>query len=273
MVRRKDAKAPSPDSTSSLKPLKVIKSPLKNGEITVSSERQLLAMARPLAKRLAADPEFSVMLLANPVLALAEYGIQLSPRMRDHVMQALRYPSALRKRQATLEKTLTEQLGEKPKPNDSKWLANLVFETRGLKPLDLAEQAPIYRTTAIDAAIARAQKGRPEATRRYSGARRIQVTARLGVAPPDPAIRRLDLDAPVPKLEPARTVPTGLTIEEAWFYKDDPVVHDAVELGQIERRGFPFRTPAQFRKIQKGEIVDGFRAFVTRISLEPGKKP
>lgn len=273
MVRRKDAKTPSPRSTPAGKPLDIIKSPLKNGAITVNTERQLLAMARPLAKRLAEDPRFSVMLLANPVLALAAYGIQLSPRMRDHVMQALRYPCALRERRAALEKALTKQLGEKPKPNDPKWLAKLVFGTRGLAPRDLSGRAPVYRTTKIDAAIARAQKGRPEAIRRYPGTRRIQVTARLGVAPPDPAVHRLDLDAPVPKLEAARRAPTVLTIEEAWFYKDDPVVRDAVELGQIERRGFAFRTPAQFRKIQKGEIVDGFRAFVTRISVDPGKKP
>ncbi len=212
------------------------------------------------------------MLLANPVLALAEYGIKLSPRMKNHVLQALRHPKALRERRTALEKTLTKELGDKPKPNDPKWLAKLVFETRGLKPRDTNGRTPVYRTAEIDAAIAIAQKGRPAATNRYPGVRRIKVTTSMGVAPPDPAVRRLDFEAPLPESKSVKTAPTELTIEGAWFYKDDPVVRHAVELGQIERRGFPFRTPAQFRKIQAGDIVDGFRAFVTRISLDPGRK-
>lgn len=273
MVKQKDPIVRSDNRTFSGKSISVIGSPRTNDEVIVDNERQLLAMARPLAQRLKADPEFSVMLLANPVLALAEYGIKLSPRLKDHVLQALRHPPALRARRTTLEDALTKELGDDPRPNDPAWLAKLVFETRGLPPRDIGDHRPAYRMGEIDAAIAIAQRGRPAATNRYPGVRRIKVTASLGVAAPDPTVRRLDLDAALPELKPLKTAPKQLTIEEAWFYKDDPVVRHAVELGQIERRGFPFRTPAQFRKIQAGETVDGFRAFVTRIAIDPGKKP
>lgn len=230
-------------------------------------------MARPLAKRLAADPEFSVMLLANPVLALEKYGIKLTDRLRSHVLQALRHPKALRDRRAALEHELEHKLGERPKPNDPKWLANRVFVERKLSPRQTEAASPAYREEDPGGIVASLKAARLPGTNRYPEVRRIQVTARLGVAPSPPTIRRLDLDAPLPDLPPASAVPVSLTLEQAWFYKDDPVVRDLVELGTIERRGFRFRTPADFRAIAKGEKVDGFRAFVRAVRVDAGKRP
>jgi hypothetical protein len=229
-------------------------------------------MAKPLAKRIAEDPQFSVMLLSNPVLALEKYGIKLTPRLRNHVLHALRHPKALRERRAELERTLAERIGKPARPNDPEWLAHQLFEVMRLAPKCTDGAAPAYRIEDPGGLIARLRADRRPATHRYPEARRIAVTARLGVAPPSPAVRRLDLDAPLPELAPAECAPSELPLEEAWFYKDDPVVRDLVELGQIERRAFPFRTPGEFRAIEKGRKVDGFRAFIRAVRVDPRKR-
>jgi hypothetical protein len=246
--------------------------PQKHSIVTVNTERELLAMARPLQKRIAEDPAFSVMLLSNPVLALEKYGIKLTQSMRTHVLHALRHPKALRERRAALEKSLEKKLGEEARPNDPKWLAATVFRKRGIAPRAVEGAAPAYRTEDPGGFVAALKANRRPATNRYPQERRIKVTSRLGVAPPSPAVRRLDLDAPLPELPPAQKPPAELTLEQAWFYKDDPIVRDLVELGQIERRAFPFRTPGEFREIESGKSVDGFRAFVRAVRIDPGKR-
>lgn len=247
-------------------------SPREHEEVVVETERELLAMARPLAKRIKEDPQFSAMLLANPVLALKEYGIKLSPELQDHVLQALRHPKALRDRRAALEASLEETLGEKPRPNDGAWLAKLAFGTRKLQPRDTKGKSPALKTYDPDGFIERRKKARLPNTNRYPGERRIPVTTSIGLTPVMPSVRRLDLDAPLPELAYTDKAPDKLGLEEAWFYKDDPVVRDALELGIIEKRAFPFRIPDDFRKIQSAEKVDAFRAFVREVRIDPGKK-
>ncbi len=246
--------------------------PRQQPAIKVESERELLLMARDLKARVADDPEFSVLLLANPVLALKAYGIELSPAMADHVLRSLRHPPQLRSRRAELEASLEKTLGEVPRPTDPAWLAKLVFQTRKLAPRDLKGLSPAYGPEIFDKAIARLNEARPAPTSRYPGVRRLQVTQRLAVAPTKPALRRLDLGAPVPASKPANDLPKTLSLEEAWFYKGDPVVADAVELGQIVRRAIPFRTPDEFRKLQSGELVDVFRAFVRKVGVKDTKR-
>jgi len=251
-------------------PLRV---PQRHAEITVNTERELLAMARPLAKRIAADPAFSAMLLSNPVLALQRYGIKLTPRLRSHVLRALRFSPSLAVRRDALAASLREALGEAPRPGDAAWLATLVFQRRGVAPRRTMGLTPVYRDEDPGGMLARLRAGRPQPTSRYPGRRHITVATRLGAAPAAPSVRRLDLEAPLPRLEPAKKAPAALSLEEAWFYKDDPVVRDAIELGQIERRAFPFRTPAEFRAIQRGEKVDAFRAFVRAVRVKPAPRP
>lgn len=247
--------------------------PQRHAEITVNTERELLAMAKPLAKRIAADPAFSVMLLSNPVLALQRYGIRLTPRLRSHVLRALRFSRPLAARHDALLASLTEALGEAPRPGDPAWLAALAFERRGLEPRNIKGLTPCYRSEDPGGVLARLDASRPAATARYPQHRHIPVATRLGVAAPSPSVRRLDLDARLPPLERARKAPATLSLEEAWFYKDDALVRDAVELGQIERRAFPFRTPAEFRAIERGERVDAFRAFIRAVRVKPAPRP
>jgi hypothetical protein len=236
--------------------------------IRIDSHRDLVAKAGLIEARVGQDPGFSVMFLSNPVLALEAYGIKLSPQMQHHVLSTLRHPPKLRTRREELEAILQEALGEKPHPEKPEWLAYLVFVKREIGPRQIAGLEPIYSPALNADALERLQGNRPKGVVRYPGVKRLPIRFSLGVAPSDPTLRRIDLDAELPKLEPAYMAPDALTLEQAWFYKDDPLVHDAVELGQIMRRGFPFRTPAEFRAIQAGTRVDAFRKFVRNVRVK-----
>lgn len=241
--------------------------------VKVTNERELLAVARKLLEQLEKEPGFSVMLLANPVLALREYGIELAPEIEHHVLTSLRHPPRLRARRKELEAKLSAELGEPPRPTDSAWMARLVHERRKIEPRAIDGLAPSYKPPLSDARVAAIRAKHPPATTRYPGERRITVRHRMGVVPPRPAVRRLDLDAELPPRARAGQAPAELSLEQAWFYKDDPVVRDAVELGTIMRRGFPFATPDEFRRIARGEKVDAFRAFVDAVGLKSAAKP
>lgn len=245
--------------------------PRESKTVKVENERQLLAMARTLKQRVNQDPKFSILLIANPVLALKAYGIELSPKMQDHVLRALRHPRLLRDRRALLESRIDKNLGGAACPDDPVWLARLVFETRRLRPKDLRGLEPAYEAPPFDTAIRALQDARPAPMSRYPGVRRLGGSQRLSVAPPRPAARRLDIAAPVPDAPIAEAAPTTLTLEEAWFYKDDPAVADVVELGIIMRRALPLRTAEEFRKLQSGEATDVFRAFVRRVQVKDSK--
>lgn len=266
-TRSKAGSRPVP-AAMALKPLAL---PHGHRIVKVDTERALLLMARELMPRVAEDPAFSVLLLANPVLALKAYGIELTPALQDHVLRSLRHPRPLRERRAVLEASLQKTLGETPRPTDPAWMARLVFGTRKLAPRDLEGLYPAYGPEVFDKAIRTLKDKRPARTSRYPGVRLLKGSQSLAVAPVRPAIRRLDLKAPIPETRPARTAPETLSLEDAWFYKDDPVVAEALELGQIARRAIPFRSPDEFRKLQSGEMVDVFRAFVRKVSVKDTK--
>lgn len=236
--------------------------------ITITSHRELAVRSRDIEARVADNPEFSVMFLANPVLALEAYGIKLSRELQHHVLNSLRHPPELRKRRETLEAKLAKELGEPARPTDAAWMANLVFEVRKIEPRQIGKREPAYRAPLNAAAIKRLQAARPKGGTRYAVERRLPVRFSLQLEKPRSAIRRMDLDAEVPSLKMAKQKPAGLSVKQAWFYKNDPIVRDAVELGQIMQRGFPFRTPAEFRKIEAGETVDGFRRYVRGVRVK-----
>lgn len=244
-----------------------LKPPKSNDTITIRSHRELFAKSGEIARRVESDPEFSVMFLANPVLALESYGIKLSREIQHHVLNSLRHPPKLRQRREELEARLEKELGAPAKPTDPKWMAGLVFATRRLTPRSIGRREPAYKPPLNAESIARLQAARPKGGRRYATDRRIGVKFTLRVDEAKNAIRRLDLDAELPVLKNATKAPASLTLEKAWFYKDDPVVRDSVELGQIMRRGFPFRTPVEFRDIAEGKKVDGFRRFIGRVRV------
>lgn len=245
--------------------------PAQAPTVRVENERELLAMARTLKQRIAKDPAYSMLLLANPVLALKAYGFELSPKVADHVLRSLRHPKPLRERREQLERSLEEKLGKPPRPNDPGWMADVVFKVRKLPPKDLEGLSPAYSAGPFDKAIAALKEQRPERTSRYGGDRVLSGAMTLKVAEARPMSRRLDLTAPVPPVPSGSKAPDALSLEEAWFYKDDPVVAQAVELGQIERRALPFRTPAEFRRIAEGKQVDVFRAFVREVRVKDKK--
>ena len=256
-----------------LRAIQPLASPRAHNILLVRSERELLLMARELKTRVAQDPEFSVLFFANPVLALKAYGIKLTPQLRRHLLRSLRHPKPIRERRAYLEASLKEALGEFPRPTNRAWLARLVFQTRQLAPRDIKGLAPAYGPEIFDQAIQMVRRERPASTDRYPEARLLKGSMSLSVAPVRASSRRLDLKAPVPDTKPARVAPKTLTLEEAWFYKEDPVVAEAVELGQIARRALAFRTPATFRKLQAGEKVDVFRSLVRGVSIKDSKTP
>lgn len=243
--------------------------PPKNYEtITIKNHRELFVKSKEIARRVEEYPEYSVMFLSNPVLALEAYGVKLSRELQHHVLNTLRHQPRLRARREELEAKLEEQLGELAKPLDAAWMAGLVFQRREIAPRTIGKRVPSYKPALNAAAIERLQAARPAGRQRYAGERLSKVRFSLKVAPERRAVRRMDLDADLPPLKPAAKAPARLTLEQAWFYKDDPVVRDAVELGQIMRRGFPFRTPAEFRDIAGAKRVDAFRRFVRGVHLK-----
>lgn len=239
-------------------------------KLIITDHRQLLAAARQISTRLKGDSDFSVMLLANPVLALKEYGIELNKEMQNHVLTTLRHPPKLRKRRAELEQSLSKELGAAPKPTNQVWMADLVFDIRKQKPKSLTGLMPVYLEQLRAESIKRLQEKRPIGRVRYPTRNKVVTKFTLRIADPKPAIRRLDLAADIPPTKARKTRPAKLSLEDAWFYKDDQVVRDAVELGQIMRRGFPFKTPAQFRALADADKADGFRTFVRKVGVKVG---
>lgn len=250
-----------------------VKEPAFQETIKVSSERELITVARQLAARLSDQPEFSVMLFANPVLAMRSYGVELTKELEHHVLTSLRHPPELRQRRAELSDKIEKELCETPKPTDPEWLADLVFTKRKLKPRDIAKLEPVYKPALSQKRVAAIRARRPKQTKRYPQTRRIKVRHSMGVAESKNTIRRLDLDAELPDLPASQDRPKALTIEQAWFYKDDPIVRDVVELGAIMQRGFPFATPDEFRKIAKGESANAFRTFIKTVGVAQAEKP
>jgi hypothetical protein len=71
--------------------------------LLVQTERDLRANIRQICRRLDAQPALSRLLFINPVLVLEDVGVELSPAVREHIMQALRFPPKRRERIAALE--------------------------------------------------------------------------------------------------------------------------------------------------------------------------
>ena len=236
--------------------------------ISIKDHRVLATAQAAIAERINADPDFSVMLLINPVVALDEMGVKLSPQVRSHILHALQHPTALRTRRDELEQKLTSALGEAPRPNDEEWTARFLFVTRRLKPLAIGDAKPLSAPLNADI-IRNIDKLRPTATKRYPQPRLIAVKSSAGIRPWQEAVRRLDLDTPAPALPPADRAPDKVPLEDLWFYKDlDPLVHDVLELGVIQRRSFPFLSPDRFRKILEGTEKNAVRSWIRAVRFE-----
>lgn len=238
--------------------------------LSIESHRALVARQRTLADRVAAHPDLSVMLLINPVLAFRELGVELSAEMAHHVLHAIQHPPELRNRRDELEASLKKTLGESPLPTDPAWNARLLFQLRKLKPLAIGEQKPAYTPPLGQTEFQGLNKLRPKGGVRYPQPRLLPPLARVSSVPWKESLRRIDLTAPAPVLPTIDVAPAVVPLEDLWFYKDlDPVVHDALELGVIQRRAFPIHSPDSFRKIQSGEKPNAFRKWVKSVRFNP----
>lgn len=110
------------------------------GPLAIESEGDLRRNIRRISRRLDEHPDIAPLLFVNPVLALRDVGVELSPDMRRHVMDALRFPPRLRERTAALEQELGDdlrRLGVPAKlPLTPKRRADLLFRELELEPLE-----------------------------------------------------------------------------------------------------------------------------------------
>ena len=106
--------------------------------LQVKDERALRGNMKEICRRFNDNPELSRLLMVNPIYAFEDAGVTLSPAMRQHVMEALRFPPKLKERIAQLEAELREELvalGEDCSfPLDPARRASLVFRTLRLEP-------------------------------------------------------------------------------------------------------------------------------------------
>lgn len=240
--------------------------------IRINSHRALAAQQRVLAERVAAHPGLSVMLLINPVLAFKELGVKLSAEVARHVLHAVQHPAALRDRRDELENRLKKTLGEPARPTDPAWNAHLLFGLCKLAPLAIGDQAPAYAPPLGQQQAQKLHALRPPGQVRYAQPRRLDPRSRVGSVDWKASLRRLDLSAPAPPLAQADCRPEAVPLEDLWFYKAlDPRVHDALELGIIQRRAFPIHTPDSFRKVLAGDKPNAFRSWIKQLRFHPAK--
>jgi hypothetical protein len=192
--------------------------------LVIDHERGLITQGRAIIDRLRANPQAMRMLIVNPVLALADAGIKLTPSVANHVLHAVQYPPEVRAERTRLQQELKDLLGRSPQPTDPGWLADVVFGQLHVRPLDVDGAAPVYRSSLDSETVARLVALLP--TRGVVTLEPVPAGASAPAPIPAPSsfeprsLRLLDLDAPVPALPPAVTTPTELTLVDLWFYKD-----------------------------------------------------
>lgn len=269
----------SPTSTSRVAAKKALRgvaleAPRPAKSLAVGSHRAILGSFQQIATRINDDPQFSVMLLINPVLALQRYGVELAPEMQSHIFHTLQHRSVARSRRDELEASLTKQLGEPPRPDDAAWLAKILFQKLKLQPLDATGHSPVYKPPMNAELVSGLNAMRPKIPPRYRSERRLTVQASVGQAKWRPAFRRLDLDAPVPALPPAAHAPMKIETQQLWFYKDSSqIVHDLLELSIIQHQGFFPETAEGFRQIAEGKKVNAFRAWNVSVRFKTDAPP
>lgn len=238
--------------------------------LRINSHRALATQQAVLAERVAKHPDIAVMFLINPVLAFKLLGVSMSTAVASHVLHAIQHPIALRTRREELEAKLKEALGEVARPTDPLWNAHLLFKLRGMAALEIGDLRPTYGPPLGQTEAQKLHALRPPATLRYPQPRRLAPRARVGSVAWKESLRRIDLKAPTPKLPQATCRPDSVPLEDLWFYKDlDELVHDALELGIIQRRAFPVHSPDSFRQVLAGSKPNAFRSWVTSLRFKP----
>ncbi len=237
--------------------------------IDIQDEKTLGALGPQLNRLLNAQPGLAAMLFINPVLAMKEAGVKFSRPVVHHILSRLRHRPALRQRREELEAHLKEILCELPWPNNSAWLSRTLFEKLQLQALDIGDLTPGYTSPQDSAVEKRLQALRPKRTHRYSHLPpRPRRTGRVRLQALPPSVRRLDLDANLPELKPAKRTPKRLSLEDLYFYKDSsPVARDLLELAIIQRRGLRLHSRYSYRLIKEGKRSNVFRRWFRKVTL------
>jgi hypothetical protein len=217
--------------------------------------------------RINARPDIARLMAINPVKALSEVGVEMTPSVASHVLHALQMSPEQRARRVALERSLRKQLGEPPDPLNPAWLAEAVFGKLKVKPRVTKGHEPTFHPPEIAADLERLQARRPK-MREAPDLGRPRHGVVITVAPWRPAFRRLDLDAPVPDLPPARTAPKKLALVELWFYKDDhEAAHELLELGVVMHSAFPVHSPHSYREVKAGRKQNAFVSWITDVKF------
>lgn len=233
--------------------------------IKLTSHKQLISDQAELFRRFNSNPELSTLLFINPVMAFREVGVTMTPEIAHHVLHTIQHPPHMRRQRDALEASLKEELGEMPQPNEPEWLATTLFEKLEVTPLKTRGYRPAYKSELSDEVVEKLQAMRPKKrkrplTRTRGGGMRLRVRTTR------PAVRRMDLDAPLPELERAKRPPKTMSLETLYFYKDShPVARQLLELGIIERRSFPIHSGDSYRRIKSGERQNAFRSWIRAV--------
>jgi len=120
--------------------------PYRGEKIQVTVHRDLRKNIRAINERLNANPEIARLVLVNPILALEDVGVEIAPEVKEHIMEALRFPPALEKRKGELEAHLHAEfarLGFKASlPLSVEQRAELLFGKLQLAPREPDDPRP-----------------------------------------------------------------------------------------------------------------------------------
>lgn len=143
--------------------------------IAITTERDLRRNIRAISRRFNERPEIARLVFVNPILALEDIGVELGPDVKQHVLDALRFPPRLRERRAKLERELPEELaalGVSGKlPLTARRRAQLLFDVLALEPED-EDAKDVTRLDARRLTVYAAQHAIVEKLARYEHARR-----------------------------------------------------------------------------------------------------
>jgi hypothetical protein len=131
----------------------------KPERLSLNTERDLRNNIRNICQRLNDTPELARMLLVNPVLALEDAGVEMTPEVKQHIIDALRFPASLQKRRAELEVELGDELaalGVNYKlPLTQEQRAHLLFHVLKLEPHEESYEAVDKLTSKEARALSR----------------------------------------------------------------------------------------------------------------------
>ena len=108
--------------------------------IEIKEHRELRQHIREICTRFNDNPDLARLVLVNPILALEDVGVKLSPEAKKHIMDTLRFPARLEERKEELEAELKGELkrlkfhAELPLTPDRR--AELLFQVLKLEPAE-----------------------------------------------------------------------------------------------------------------------------------------